>query len=59
MTIETLTTLELAVWGAVAMTPLAIGLCKAFAEWRGSGALPVRMYAATLGDPDDYLPDAA
>jgi hypothetical protein len=59
VTIETLTAIELTVWGAVAMTPLVIGLWKVFHEWRASRIVPVRMFAAKLRESDDYLPDAA
>ena len=59
MTIETLTAIELTVWAAVAMTPLAIGLWKAFHEWRASRTVPVRMFAARLRESDGYVPNAA
>ena len=59
MTIETVTAIELSVWATVAIVPLAIGLWKAFLEWRASRVVPVRMFAARSRVSDGYLPDAA
>jgi hypothetical protein len=51
MTIETLTLIERTLWGSAAAYPLALGLWRAFGEWRAASGIHPRMFAATLKVP--------